>query len=159
MYCPRCGTQNAHGSSFCISCGASIAQAPPPAYPCTTPYGPHPYGAIDYRRKSEGVALLFAFLLPGAGHIYAGKMVKGIAILLPFFVGTITTFLIWAPVFSSIDNTTDPSFGTMPGTELIVFTAIVAIVLLVIWIYQFIDAYYVIKRFNNELMATGHEPW
>ena len=34
-----------------------------------------------------------------------------------------------------------------------------AIVLMIVWIYQLIDAYTVTKRFNAELMATGREPW
>lgn len=159
MYCPRCGTQIADGSSFCSSCGANLAQPQPPAYMNAAPYGAQPYSNVAYRRKSEGIALLLAVLLPGAGHLYAGKIVKGIVILLTFFAVPIITYLAWFLFFSPADFTVDWPYGGIPNTNLIVFTVIMAIVLMIVWIYQLIDAYNVTKRFNAELMATGREPW
>ncbi len=157
MYCPRCGTQIADGSSFCSSCGANLAQPPPPAYVNATPFGAQPYSNVSYRRKSEGIALLLAILLPGAGHLYAGKIIKGVAILLTFFAVTIITYLAWFVAFNTAVFTSDWSSGSIPS--FIVFTVIMGIVLMIIWIYQLVDAYSVTKRFNAELMATGREPW
>jgi TM2 domain-containing membrane protein YozV len=160
MYCPRCGTQIADGSTFCSSCGANLVQPPPPVYASPAPYGAQqPYGGIAYRRKSEGIALLLAILLPGAGHLYGGKIVKGIVIMLTFFAVPIVIYLAWLLFFTPADFTVDWPFGSIPNTNLIVFTVIMAIVLFILWIYQLIDAYNVTKRFNSELMATGREPW
>jgi TM2 domain-containing membrane protein YozV len=158
MYCPRCGTQIADGSTFCSSCGANLVQPPPPVYASPAPYGAQPYG-VAYRQKSEGIALLLAIILPGAGHLYAGKIVRGIIIMLTFFAVPIVTYLAWILFFTPVDFTADWPFQSLPNNGLIVFTIIMAVVLFIVWVYQLIDAYKVTKRFNSELMATGREPW
>jgi hypothetical protein len=77
----------------------------------------------------------------------------------PFVGVPIVIYLAWLLFFSPADFTVDWPFGSIPNTNLIVFTVIMAIVLFILWIYQLIDAYNVTKRFNSELMATGREPW
>lgn len=71
MFCPRCGTQNADGTRFCVSCGAPLTAQPqdagqyrpasqpgPPAYgqPQNGPYpsGQSPSGPYSYGQPSYG---------------------------------------------------------------------------------------------------------
>ncbi|MFC5530838.1 DUF6677 family protein [Cohnella yongneupensis] len=56
----------------------------PPGYP-------PPYGR-SARRRSKWIAGLLAFLVPGTGHMYVGKMVKAVVIML-LIAGNITAIV------------------------------------------------------------------
>lgn len=55
------------------------------------PYFESPDGSVQVELKNRNLAALFAWLLPGAGHVYQGRYVKGallgVTILVTFFVG------------------------------------------------------------------------
>jgi len=155
MFCSKCGAQISEGAAFCSACGASAAQTQPPAYTYGQPYGGAPYSNVSYRQKSTGLAVLLGILFPGAGHLYAGKIVRGIVFIVAFFSLSVLTYVGWWFLLSGFDGSVPFTFTT----GIIVFTVVMAIVILVIWVYQLIDAYNVTKRFNAELMATGREPW
>lgn len=150
MYCPRCGVQLAEGSTYCTSCGANLAQ-PPPVYPSNPPYGPAPYNPVFYQQKSGVLALVLAFIIPGAGHLYAGKFIRGIIFMASFYGLGILTFLGWWAIFVS------GSLGG--GWSLLGFSAIMIILAFVVWVFNMIDAYSVTKKYNAELVATGRAPW
>ncbi len=94
--------------------------------------------------KSPGTAALIAFIgglfgLPGIGHIYVGKVGKGIGIL-------ILGLVIYAFMVISI-------LGFSPVGFLI------AIVYLILLIWQIFSARGNAKKFNKSVKETGKEPW
>lgn len=156
MYCSQCGSQLPDNTKFCPSCGAGIVTGPSP-YPGSN--GPHTYNPyLYYQMKNTGLSLLLAFFIPGAGHIYAGKITKGLMIMGIFFLVGATTFIsmFFALGLSSAAVMILPYQLT---AELTAFMVVVSVLLLVVWIYQLFDAYSVTKKYNDALLATGQEPW
>ena len=73
----------------------------------------------------------------GIGHIYAGKIAKGLFIL----IGGIVLF--YVGVFTLI---------ILIGIPLLLIYA-------GIWIWQIFDARNTARKFNERVQATGKEPW
>ena len=148
MYCPQCGKQLAEGAASCPSCGPNVAQ-PPPVYPYPQPYGGAPYNPVLYQQKSGGLAAVLALIIPGAGHLYAGKIAHGI--------------LFMAAVFGSIILIPLLNFYLVLGTgsffDILLFNLVLGIIIFVVWIFQIVDAYNWVKKYNAALMATGQAPW
>jgi hypothetical protein len=95
--------------------------------------------------KSPGTTALIAFLgglfaLPGLGHIYVGKVRRGIAIL-------IGGFILYALIFLGI------WFIPFPYSWVI----IIGYFILLIW--QIFNARKYAKKFNELVKTTGKEPW
>ena len=110
--------------------------------------------------KSPGTAALIAFIggifaLPGIGHIYVGKVGKGIAIL----VGGIILYVI--SILGIIFITTPKAYGPPGGWIIIsVIGAIgLAIAYIVLFIWQIFNARNLAKKFNESVKATGKVPW
>ena len=95
--------------------------------------------------KSPGTTALIAFLggifgLPGIGHIYVGKVGKGIAILVGGFICAILIFVaMWYVPFP------------LPW--------IIISGYFILWIWQIFDARKLANKFNESVKATGKEPW
>jgi len=140
-FCPNCGREVSTGSAFCPSCGASLN---------ATSYSPPPVGTVTMLpQKSEGEAVLLALILGlfglwGVGHMYAGKVGKGIVLLV---AGLIFGGLFWVSIILTI--------------ILIGFVGIVlfGIVLFVGWLWQTYDAYKTTKAYNDIARQTGRAPW
>ncbi|MDO6677079.1 DUF6677 family protein [Shewanella sp. 4_MG-2023] len=49
---------------------------------------------IRNQMKNKIVGILLSFCFPGAGHMYAGQIMKGVIILVTFTLCVITSFLI-----------------------------------------------------------------
>lgn len=112
--------------------------------------------------KSPGTAALIAFIggifaLLGLGHIYVGKVERGIGILISgiiiyvllfILVISFPSFLILAPDESSV------------GMGVILMVFVLAIAYFVLWIWQIFNARKLAKRFNESVLTTGgKEPW
>jgi TM2 domain-containing membrane protein YozV len=122
--CPKCGIDLQTGSSRNTSSSSIVEQLP---------------------YKSPGTAALIAFIggifgLQGIGHMYVGKVGKGIGILI---AGIIIAALL---VFISI---------SLEISLLFVF----GVAYLVLWIWQIFDARKLAKKFNESVRITGKEPW
>ena len=100
-------------------------------------------GQLPY--KSPGTAALIAFIggifaLPGIGHIYVGKVGKGIAILVGgVFIALIIFVAIWYIPFP--------------------LSWIPIIGYFILWIWQIFDSRKLAKKFNESVKTTGKEPW
>lgn len=122
--------------------------------------------------KSPGTTALIAFLgglfaLPGIGHIYVGKLTRGIIILIGGLVLYIVMIIPVIMAFSiqgllskqsmfSPETTVDIS-GTW---FLVVFLMIIfGIGYIVLFIWQIFDARKYAKKFNELVATTGKEPW
>jgi hypothetical protein len=111
--------------------------------------------------KSPGTAALIAFIggifaLLGLGHIYVGKVERGIGILISgiiiyvlliIMVISFPSFLILAPDESSV------------GIEVILMVFVLGIAYFVLWIWQIFNARKLAKKFNESVRTTGIEPW
>jgi TM2 domain-containing membrane protein YozV len=80
--------------------------------------------------KNAGIAAVLALIIPGAGHIYLGKIGEGIMYLI---LAIILGVLFWL--------------------------IIPAIILVILWIWQIYDAYNRANQYNASVQQTGRAPW
>jgi len=118
--------------------------------------------------KSPGTAALIAFVggifaLPGIGHIYVGKVGKGIGILVG---GLILYILMIVSIVLAMTPLSDYSqYGrTEPlASDVMVYLMVPLIVLsigyVVLFIWQIFNARKLAKKFNEAVRTTGKEPW
>ena len=139
MYCRDCGNQMGDGQAFCDKCGARAdgpggGQAPP--HMIYTP------------EKSAGVAAVLSFLWAGAGQIYAGKIARGLLLLLGYMLlmatGVGITFM--GAALGGLGG------ALVGGVLLLVFT-------LSVWVWNIFDAYKLANEYNDYLRAHGTRPW
>ena len=143
--CPSCGhvktTFNPQqaGGGFCSSCGATLTGKYAPCPSCgytKTRYNPTvpPQGALD---KNEGTGLVLSivlgiFTICGIGQIYAGKVGRGIGIMIGSWVLIVVGVL------------------TL-GIGLIAYLAI--------FIWQIFDTKKLCREFNEYVSQNGRPPW
>lgn len=154
MYCNNCGTKLPESTRFCTNCGADSGVAVKPTqaqpqqvttqYSGTQPYSPPP---TPYKAKEPIIAVLLSWLLfMGSGHIYAGKISKGIGLM----VGGLASigimyggfFMLWTFDFGFV----------------IALMIIGGITVTVIALYAHIDAYRTAKKYNLFLQNNGRPP-
>ena len=143
--CPSCGhvkttfnPQQAN-SGFCGSCGAALIGKSTTCMKCgytKTKYNPMtpPQGAL-YKNEGTGLILsivLGLFCLNGIGQIYAGKVGRGIGIMIGSWVLIVVGVL------------------TM-GVGLIAYLAI--------FIWQIFDTKKLCREFNEYVSQNGRPPW
>jgi|BEDMetMinimDraft_2_1075160.scaffolds.fasta_scaffold00388_5 hypothetical protein len=140
MFCPNCGREVREGSAFCPNCGFNLSgpkggsQVPPPPPPQGTPPPPPPQST-----KSVKTAVLLSVVYMGLGHIYVGRLTKGIPLLL---VGLALGF-----VTGKLFDSGNP-----------VFLATLA-VFFAVWIWSILDARKLAKEYNTSVLRTGRAPW
>ena len=148
-FCSNCGNPLASKYSPCTKCGHTKTVFIPQVNQGNPNAPPAPgLGPIGY--KSEGTALVLAILLGlimlnGIGHLYAGKIGKGVAILL----GSI--------VLGSIGLVLIAVVAIIPF--LIPVGIVLLIVYFVIFIWQIIDARKLCVEYNMYLHQYGRPPW
>jgi TM2 domain-containing membrane protein YozV len=161
MYCQTCGTELPDDATFCTNCGAKVgATGPTPVSP-PPPYYGQPYGApySQVPLKSEIIAIILGFFFPGAGHLYIGKIVRGIIYLVTYFGLNIISFaLIWDEVTRLMETTDPTAIPDLTGGSW-ALVSIIGLVTFVIWIVNLIDVYLLTKKYNDELRRTGKAPW
>jgi TM2 domain-containing membrane protein YozV len=89
------------------------------------------------RRKSKFLAGLFAFLIPGTGHMYLGLMVKGVVIML------LLTLNICGIVFAAT------------GGANVLTIVLVSLLVPILYFYNLFDAVQSADLVNNRLQAGG----
>jgi hypothetical protein len=145
-FCPNCGREVRPEAAFCPSCGYNLKSAalvPPPAASAAKPSTP-------LKHKSPGIAAVLAlvpglFGLMGIGHIYVGRVKRGISLLV---VGIILAALSYGSILLGL-----------VAYELGVAAIVFGIILLILWIWQILNAYSLAKQFNKAVEETGKEPW
>jgi Uncharacterized protein conserved in bacteria len=131
MYCQKCGKETDSNAAFCSSCGAPTDGSGGTSY-APPSYGPNTGNPNMYApQKSTGIGIILAFLIPGAGHMYAGKITEGIMIFILYVVLMFTGFLFLIPLFFA----------------------------LILWIWNIYDANKKIKEYNDCIRRTGNPPW
>ncbi len=149
--CAYCGQEIPAESQFCRYCGAQVGGAPnqpaqgPPQYQQYQPVYAIP-------PKNTGVAVILALIgglfgFMGIGHLYIGKIGKGIALLILGFVLFAVSIAVVFLAFITIS----------PGLWILIFLP--WIIWLILLIYQTVDAYNLSNKYNAELQRTGRAPW
>jgi hypothetical protein len=144
-FCPKCGKEVPVEANFCPSCGYAFNQVPP-AKPVILP-----------NQKNTGIAAVLAlvlgiFGLMGVGHVYVGKIKRGIILLIIgiiFGILSIFSTLILLSLFTGFSTFGLGSIGAI----------IVIIIDLALWIWQTYDAYSLAKKYNKAVQETGKTPW
>jgi len=163
MYCPNCGTELPDNSAFCANCGAKLGPAsnapvyPAPPYP-DQQYG-QPYGANVPPQKNEIISIILAFLVPGLGHIYLGKIMRGIAFLVGSIgISLLSSIVLWSYAGGMI-MTEDPNFWMSMSSDMWIALIAILLVGIVIWIVNMVDVYQQTKKYNEAIRMTGKAPW
>jgi TM2 domain-containing membrane protein YozV len=146
VYCTKCGAMNTTDSSFCSSCGASLAPPketippsppptapPPPPPPTTAPPPPYQTQMTDAQlmtvRKNEALSVILTIILAGLGHLYLGKIKRGLLFLL------ITIVVGW-----------------------IIGTLLLFIPTIIWYLYAIYDCYNLTKKYNEALFSLRRPP-
>lgn len=130
MYCRNCGRELGDDTNYCPVCG-------------------HPTGESGCRRtcsqttvmmdrKSEGIALILSILIPGAGHMYAGRIVDGVVLLALEVALSLRMFVL---------------FITMENPTGVVTSGVLGLVSIIVWIYGIIDSNKEVKKYNQDLYS------
>ena len=81
MYCKKCGASISDSSMFCMNCGQptdTICRDDEDQ--CSRPYVHAQMDTGGYIEKKNGfIALILAIFIPGAGHIYLGRVARALA--------------------------------------------------------------------------------
>jgi predicted RNA-binding Zn-ribbon protein involved in translation (DUF1610 family) len=117
--------------------------------------------------KSPGTATLIAFIggifsLPGIGHIYVGKLGKGIAILVGGFI--LYILMILSIIYITTPLTHIPQYAAIVGVSNFIMIAIITTIALSVgyiafFIWQIFDARKLAKKFNETVRTAHKEPW
>ena len=149
--CNSCGTpikQNESGG-FCSNCGSSLTDKSASCPQCghtkttfNTPPSPNLSGTPHtLLYKSEGTALILAIILGlfglnGIGHLYLGKISRGVGLL----IGSIVLF--WVGI----------------ATLIFVVGAVLLVIYFLLFIWQIIDAKNQCRAYNEYVQANGKAP-
>ncbi|MEM1607076.1 MAG: zinc ribbon domain-containing protein [Candidatus Bathyarchaeia archaeon] len=153
-FCRKCGREVPQDARFCPYCGAD-----------QTSYTPlPPLAQVGLETKNTGLAAVLAlvfgiFGLWGVGHIYVGKVGKGLAILV---LGIVLQWILGFFVFFGMIF--GGAYGSRPfGLSLLLggLTGLIiwALVTIALFIWQIYDAYRLAKYYNNYVRQYGKAPW
>lgn len=162
-YCPNCGKEVLPPGTDknCLHCGK-------PLYETVTPVSRTSTRVIPY--KSPGTSALIAFIgaifgLPGLGHLYIGRVGRGLAIV---FSGLILYILGMSLLFSGMlfnglnfARSMPSLFGGMRVEPGFLFAVVFGLIstYVVIWFWQIFNARKLAHEFNQSVLSTGKEPW
>jgi len=149
MYCAGCGENLEDDVSFCHICGRKINTGSASGN-TTVNFSGHESAFLAFR-KSSGVAILFGILIMGGGHIYAGKISRGIGIFLAGAVGWIIAIL---PLMLSANKGNIDSL-----TSIIAVLVITNMIVIIFWFWSLYDAHKLIDEYNDSILRTGRPPW
>lgn len=157
-YCSNCGETlenlNYEEIKKCPKCGIDLLQTAAYRISKTSIVDQLPY-------KSPGTAALIAFIggifgLQGIGHIYVGKVGRGIGILISGII--IFALLVITVVSMQSLLILDPNESSI-GIGVILLMILLGVAYFVLWIWQIFNARKLAKKFNESVRTTGIEPW
>ena len=101
------------------------------------------------------------FALPGIGHIYVGKVGRGIGILIfGLILYAIVIVMITSVSFlTSLEQPSRASEYASAGIGAIGMMLLFSIAYIVLFIWQIFNARKLAKKFNEMVKTTGKEPW
>jgi len=115
-------------TKYCSNCGALIDEKAEICPKC----GVRVLFPQAYREKKSGaLAAILSAIIPGAGQIYCGRGLRGVG----FFILNVFLFILFAGAASESPNSDDPG--------------ILFIIMILVWIWNFIDANSVASKVNQ----------
>jgi TM2 domain-containing membrane protein YozV len=159
-FCSNCGEKFDTNAEIeeCPKCHSAIREHSELEQPTPSIVSHLPY-------KSPGTAALIAFIggifaLPGIGHIYVGKVGRGIGILITGLILYALTLIMITSVgflasFEQPSISDDASVGIGALAGMLVFS--IAYIILFIW--QIFNVRKLAKKFNEVVRETQKEPW
>jgi uncharacterized membrane protein len=125
MFCPKCGAENAEGSSFCQKCGASLAPEVSKPRGTSTGLEPNVAGLLCY--ILGWITGLIFFLLEKENEFVRFHAKQSIVVFGAFSAVSILLFILgWIPYI---------------GVLFFVLNVLVGILSLVLWVMLMIKAY------------------
>lgn len=154
-FCKQCGREISHDARFCPYCGADqTSYAPPPAPPIQA----------GLETKNTGLAAVLALILGifglwGVGHIYVGKIGRGLALLILGIMlqWVLGFFVFFGMMFGGIYG--GPRYGLPILVGGLAGLIIWILVTLAIFIWQIYDAYKLAKYYNEYVQQYRKAPW
>lgn len=128
VYCFSCGIPIKEQAEICPQCG--VRQRQPPASSSVTET------ATSYRERSPLLAAIGSMLWTGAGQIYNGELIKGIALMLLLVANGSLVVVI--------------ALTSVP-----VFSIFLLMMLPIIWVYSVVDAYRTAVSLNGRQDRTN----
>jgi Predicted membrane protein len=147
MYCQKCGKELDENAVYCSSCGTSVDGRNTYNAPGKTAY------YMPYAEKSVGIALVLGFIYAGLGHLYIGKLTRGLCIMMINIALSITMVMVSLSMISDDYLTSDEAMG------ILIFISLFAIVAFVIWLWNLFDVNKLAKEYNDCIRRTGNPPW
>ena len=146
MFCKTCGKMLNEGSSFCEGCGARVeGEAPQPQ---SQPYYYAP-------TKSLGLGILLTFLINGAGQMYAGKWLRGIAVFAINCIIGIAMFVVtWNHIYTDAYGNFTYDFSGIMGSLMVM-----SVLAFAVFILSMYDTYTLINKYNEHVRRNGNPPW
>jgi len=145
MYCHKCGKELDEDAVYCSYCGASV-DGSTDATDRTTHYIPYP-------GKSVGTALVLGFFFSGLGHLYIGKLARGLCIMMIEIALTVATVMTSSSVLNNDYLTYDEFVGVM------IFTLLLTIPAFILLVWNLFDVNKLAKEYNDCIRRTGTPPW
>jgi hypothetical protein len=160
-FCRKCGKEIETDARFCKFCGANQLVAPiQPTVP------PTPSPTIGLETKNSGLAAILALILGffglwGVGHIYVGKITKGIVLIIlgVFIGGVIGRFVGFGFLGSIFVGISDPYYFRYTPVAAIVGIIMWFAITIGCWLWQVYDAYKLAKYYNQYVQQNRRAPW
>jgi Predicted membrane protein len=147
MYCHKCGKELDEDAVYCSFCGAPVdGNADTTSFDRATQY-------VPYVGKSVGTALVLGFFLPGLGHIYIGKLARGLCIMIGYILLEIMTLFVWLARFNN------SYFEYNEFVSLMALALIFSIPAFALQIWNLFDVNKLGKEYNDCIRKTGNPPW
>ena len=167
-YCQYCGKELTIEANFCLNCGKPVSPQTPPTphrVPVVTPM----QAGLNF--KNEGLTSLLSLF--GIGHIYLGKLMRGIPILLVLIGSFWIASSYWhdANTLSYLASNYEygliydiwklesPSQVKSALAEFYTIATFFSIVFIGVWIWQIFDSRKLAKYYNEYVRTHGKTPW
>ena len=154
-FCSNCGNPLPYKNARCASCGhtKTTVGAPPSHQPSPSP------GALppNIMYKSEGTTLILAIILGllglnGIGHLYVGKIARGVGHL----IGSIVLF--YAGLSIIVFGLLLMGWSAEADGSIVGFGVVLLILHFAMFIWQIIDARKYCRIYNEYVQANGRAP-
>ncbi len=138
IFCQNCGASNRTGAAFCTKCGTALRAIRHAEVRTAFPEPQVQYIATS--SANAGLAAVLSFFWCGLGHIYAGRIAKGILLmfLYPCFLAFGYLLLIGGILAAGSSASAGAGVFSLFGLVFLVLAGVV-------WVYGMVNSYHLAK--------------